>query len=223
MVHYEGSKDFTMANVLRDWFLTTMLGANMCLLQGTFAAQPGKGLAGQYAQNATITITGIDSISIKTINIQDFGAKCDGTTDDTYSIQKALDSISTGSSEIIFKEGVCIISASLYVQGKANFSISGYGSTIKAKDGMLAVADTQLLRLIESTDFKVEGLTLDGNRQNRIPSENPSHLLEVKAAKRFFGGTRYSKERYGRRIYRQRKSKNSGDRCGEILKRFCIS
>ena len=72
----------------------------------------------------------------KIINVDDFGAKGDGTTDSTTAIQNALDSISNGC--LVFSEGTYIISKPLNVFDRGVI-INLNGATLKANREMTAM------------------------------------------------------------------------------------
>jgi len=94
-----------------------------------------------------------------------YGAKGDGTTNDTAAIQAALDS---GAKRIVFRHGgTYIISADLAVH--SGQTIEAYGATIRRAPG--TNTELNLLSIAGSvntfiTDVTVRGGTWDGNRPN---------------------------------------------------------
>ena len=97
-----------------------------------------------------------------TINIKDYGAKCNDSADDTASINEALDVFrsrltSTGSSRLVFPGGMCRISATLNFTGIRNRSavIDGAGTTIDAQFSGGPVIDALYTRWLRVNDLSV--------------------------------------------------------------------
>jgi hypothetical protein len=100
----------------------------------------------------------------------DYGAVCDGSTDDRLALQNWLNALSGAYIGLIPPGKVCTYSIYIYVS--SNTVIYGYGATLKARNG--ANAATGLL-LTDSaggvtagpSNVAIYGLKLDGNKANR--------------------------------------------------------
>lgn len=102
------------------------------------------------------------------INVKDFGAKGDGTTNDTTAIQSAFDSINSGI--ILIPPGIYKVQKNLtlaefpnndqpclLLKNKYNLKIIAYGATFKVDNHAQGILELQLCSNIE-----IEGLTLEG-------------------------------------------------------------
>ncbi|PMZ91409.1 MULTISPECIES: M10 family metallopeptidase C-terminal domain-containing protein [unclassified Pseudomonas] len=110
-------------------------------------------------------------------NVQNFGAKGDGVTDDTAAIQNAIDAAAAaGGGQVYMPTGTYIVSGGEEPSDgclmlKSNVYLYGDGmgaTTVKVADG----SDTKITGVIRSAygeqthDFGVSNLTIDGNRDN---------------------------------------------------------
>jgi len=110
-------------------------------------------------------------------NVQNFGAKGDGITDDTAAIQSAIDAAAAaGGGQVYVPTGTYIVSGGVEPSDgclmlKSNVYLYGDGmgaTTVKVADG----SDTKITGVIRSAygeethDFGVSNLTIDGNRDN---------------------------------------------------------
>jgi hypothetical protein len=116
------------------------------------------------------------------------GAKGDGVTDDRAAIMSALNQLSEGGT-LYFPPAVYISSGPIYIANKSNFVLLGYGATIKVVDKYKKykylwnddpekqypnagdrTSDPRFfsnLEIFNCDDWRVIGLTLDGNYNNR--------------------------------------------------------
>lgn len=97
-----------------------------------------------------------------TVNIKDYGAKCDDSSDDTTSINNAVDVFrsrltSTGSSRLVFPGGMCKTSDTLNLTGIRNRSavIDGAGTTIDAQFDGKPVIDALYTRWLRVDDLSI--------------------------------------------------------------------
>lgn len=120
-----------------------------------------------------ISISSGGASTLLKFNAKSFGAKFDGTTDDTTAIQNALDAANlAGGGVIILPIGTAIISSSLLV--KDNCALIGQGigaTTLKAKaltgssTGLTGIARTPSGIINKKVRF--QDFTIDGNKSNQ--------------------------------------------------------
>ena len=108
------------------------------------------------------------------INVDDFGAKGDGLTDDTDAINAAL--AKAGGGTVEFTSGKTYRVRGMKADNTCGIVIPD-GSHISGNNAIVKLLDHQdkevwqpcILRLRESTGITIEGLTLDGNREQNHP------------------------------------------------------
>nr|GEZ89525.1 hypothetical protein [Tanacetum cinerariifolium] len=104
-------------------------------------------------------------------NVKDFGAKGNGSSDDTLAIQKAIDAAAAaGGGQVYLPEGTYMVSATTgsCLALKSNVSLVGQGmgvSTLKLAND-LPSAVTGILTANGTHDVGASKLTLDGNLQH---------------------------------------------------------
>jgi len=111
----------------------------------------------------------IDNDRANLMNVKtQFGAKGDGSTDDTQAIQNAIDSLSEdGGGVLLFPAGLYIISS---VKLRENITYEGYGATIKRPDHMDKWTRTFVAYYSGDNDSKpfiIKGFSFDGNSPNQ--------------------------------------------------------
>lgn len=120
-----------------------------------------------------------------------FGAKGDGTTDDTAAIQAALDSVPVGGGRIFVPAGTYRIAAPLVVR-RSGLTLEGEGprSVLKLADGVtrtMFVLPVEFSPTVNSadvvvTDVKFSRLTIDGNKNGQAqvpPTFSAMHILHA--------------------------------------------
>jgi hypothetical protein len=128
-------------------------------------------------------------------SVKDFGAKGDGTTDDTVAIQAAIDAVElAGGGTVYFPNGVYIVSNTITVdepgvklQGDSRGTTEPFsktnapvGSTIKLDDGAYTSASKAILELTYTASYSgipkmghvVRDLTIYGNRADGTGTSN---------------------------------------------------
>jgi hypothetical protein len=103
----------------------------------------------------------------------DYGAACDGSTDDAVALQAWLDAIPTDGGGFIPPGLTCMHSAIIYP--RSNTIINAYGATIKATSS--SGSSNKGIFLTDATwagtgptNITIQGLTYDGNRTARGPT-----------------------------------------------------
>lgn len=116
----------------------------------------------------------IEDLQTLVVNVKAFGAKGDGTTDDTTDIQNAIDSIKTTGGTVSFPPGVYVVTG-VKLYSKIHLVGSGTESTVlKLKNGtnkdVVFSASTYSLEgtgsLEGENNFSIQNITIDGNRAN---------------------------------------------------------
>jgi hypothetical protein len=101
------------------------------------------------------------------INVQHYGAKGDGITDDTGAIQKAFDTIYKGKTNVYFPSGTYMIDANKNLSIYSNTKLFGDGasSTLKANNTIFGSS----LLYISGANIELSQLNFDGNHLvNRV-------------------------------------------------------
>jgi len=111
------------------------------------------------------------------VSVKDFGAKGDGTTDDTAAIHAAL----TASKCVFLPAGTYIVTGITFKQvGQALIGESNKSSILKLKEN----SNTFVLDTNEFSQIRIENLLLDGNRDNNTGSKglkvNYSYYVTIK-------------------------------------------
>lgn len=101
------------------------------------------------------------------ISVTNFGAKGNGVTDDTATIQKALNQAAATGDTVYFPKGVYLVNPTKTLRVGGNTTVKGDGRTsvVRAASGSFG---WELMR-VTGKDVLLTGLVLDGNRRvNRV-------------------------------------------------------
>lgn len=138
-----------------------------------------------------ITIQGGGGSSLPVVNVKDFGATGDGSTDDTQAIQNALDSVQSGGT-VFFPKGVYMLATALFNPETTGIShaIEVYsnqrllfeeGATLKrgsaAVNHMLYTHnESGATGYTGAENIEIIGATIDGNKGTYSSSQTPVNL-----------------------------------------------
>jgi polygalacturonase len=93
------------------------------------------------------------------INVLDYGAVGDNSTNDAAAIQAAVDALPASGGALEFPSGkTFVIGTPINFTGKSDFSVTGFGATIRCG----ATRITSYLNLDGATNATIIGLTFDG-------------------------------------------------------------
>jgi MYXO-CTERM domain-containing protein len=124
-------------------------------------------MAVSCVQDAT-TVGAYSTVS-QALRVEDHGAKGDGTTDDTAALRRAFAALASGG-QIVFQAGkTYLVSGSVAVTDKSNYTLFGNRATVKSANGVGAVGP--LLHLVRNRNVIWRDLTVLGNRANRTCRE----------------------------------------------------
>ena len=103
------------------------------------------------------------------VNVLDYGAKGDGTTDDSTAIQSALDTLKNTGGLILFPKGTYVLTTALFFYSRQTLLFSG--AVLKAKTSDLgnllkSYCDTTIREFGGVHDAVIRGAILDGSAFN---------------------------------------------------------
>ena len=111
------------------------------------------------------------------VNVKWFGAKGDGSTDDTVSIQTCIDKSPVGS-EIYFKEGTYDIYSEIFVNRRLTLKGANYHQTIIANKGTGNAISLNVQRIVMS-DFFISGNNL--SQSGLVLNESSINIYRVRS------------------------------------------
>ena len=137
--------------------------------------------ASPHYYNATIGGTLTLAHNPNTLNVRDYGATGNGTTDDTAAIQAAATACPTAGCTLLFPPGYTFgVTGTTYL--KSNTHVMGYGATIVALGPINPTPDSSFFQNIDYTatvltdhDITIEGITIDSATSTR----NVGHAIEM--------------------------------------------
>jgi hypothetical protein len=110
-----------------------------------------------------------------------FGAAGNGRTDDTEALTDFVRALGGGGNGRM--DGLYRVSQAIVFENMRGFALVGTG-TLKVAAGTPTNARHAVLHFRGSSDFSVEGLSVDGNRANRRAREDSGHLIRVDSCHR---------------------------------------
>lgn len=106
------------------------------------------------------------------INVRDYGAKGDGSTNDTTAINSAITALGSGTGTLYIPPGT-YVTTGLLLQSLSGFTVRGERGSIVTLAGNTVGAPNQgaanVLTIADCTDFAIEGLSIDGRRDTLFP------------------------------------------------------
>ena len=106
-------------------------------------------------------------------NIRSYGARGDGTTNDTTAINAAITALTAAGDGTLYVPSGTYVTTGLVVQGLSNFTIKGERGSVLTLAGNTFAAPNQgaanVLTVADCSDFAIEGLTIDGRRDSLFP------------------------------------------------------
>lgn len=181
---YDGVRFDDYAALLTDTGMTYAPGQSGTVEAGDFVNLRKEGLAYQVlpsdAPSYDVQTSGgvkIDYAS-PTVYVDGFGAKGDGSTDDSEAFQKAMDSLPNGGDIVLTKGSVYLVEG---LVPRSNVSIRGQNSTIKAPP----FASNPIIFYNSATtltNFNLDGIIFDGSNLeiNCIEVTEPSPVAPDK-------------------------------------------
>lgn len=118
-----------------------------------------------YTATGGATLRAAQDRAAETISVKDFGAKGDGTTDDTAAIQAAANAIPASGGPLRFSRGVYVVNTAIAVP--SNTLVQGYGATLLAKSSGFAANQALITNknyaatTLTDHDIAVHNMTFD--------------------------------------------------------------
>lgn len=121
-----------------------------------------------YVQSDDLPLSQLDTRYARGINVKNYGAVGDGSTNDTAAINLAITALGSAGAgaTLCFPPGTYLVDG-LTISGLSHFSVVGDGAILKlssARTGNALVNTHTVLLITDSTDFTIRGLEINGNR-----------------------------------------------------------
>lgn len=141
---------------------------------------------GKLSPGETSEAASVCRFDQRTLLASSFGARGDGTTDDTAALQRAIDSTLARGGRLQLGAGkTYLISRGLNFVGGSRFELDGQGATIRMAGGAPVSWGYFMLHFARCADFTVRDLTLDARRGQRAPREVDAHSVMLVSSRRF--------------------------------------
>ncbi len=92
-------------------------------------------------------------------------------------LQRFLDALGNGIDGEL--DGDYVVPSQLLLRWKSNFTLNGNGYRITLADGAATGWGGSALYVVGCHDFLIVDMICDGNRDKRIPAEDPAHVIVV--------------------------------------------
>jgi hypothetical protein len=141
-----GGDDGNWGAVLNDFLLRehTSDGALKIRADGTLSAFYQKPAGGIPATDLSSSVQNVLDRAISVLNVKDYGATGNGTTDDTAAIQLAINSLPAGGGCVFVPSGTYKVSSALTLSEGAQLVGTGSGSILRADAGSLGIDVIQI-------------------------------------------------------------------------------
>jgi parallel beta-helix repeat protein len=124
----------------------------------TIRSAQHKAMLAVFAVLFAFLLLPLANATVPTINVKTYGATGNGSTDDTFAINRAISAIPSGGAVLSFPCGTYVISSSLSIIGKSNVSVLGQTSSTGANCSTLKVVGSQSVIVLH-----VAGIGLSSN------------------------------------------------------------
>lgn len=130
--------------------------------------------------------------SLPGTSVDTYGCACDGVTDDTECLLEALADFDAWDNRTLEwpADATCIAANLTWAaptgEEGSPFILRGNGSVLKAPDGHPVRATSPwdpIMRVNGGQWLVFDNLNLDGNRDTRVPAENPSHSILIMSSR----------------------------------------
>lgn len=106
--------------------------------------------------------------SMDALNVQNFGAEGNGTTDDTAAIQRAINALTSRAvgrqaGIVLLPPGTYLVSSSLLVQNAVGISLSGLGQQVTTLVPSRELAGQPVIKLVNCVNCAVKDLWIQDN------------------------------------------------------------
>jgi hypothetical protein len=149
--------------------------AQIAALAASYAAATGSNLIGYLASGSSAVPTTVQTKLRESISVKDFGAKGDGTTDDTAAIQAAV--TASAGKALYFPAGTYIVSDIItLVSNTVLYGDQGI-TTLKLKAKSYPAANVSIFVLTGISNVYLFGLIFNGNKGNVGTARNPINTV----------------------------------------------
>ena len=108
------------------------------------------------------------------LNVKDYGAKGDGSTEDQVALQATIDTANgRGGGTVFLPEGTYIVGATLVLQSNVILMGAGIGSILKPKTSL----DANIVAITSESGVTIRDMKIDGNKNNNDSTVAKSAII----------------------------------------------